>query len=122
MARILVIDDDIQFLSFLQEVLFDEGYSVEVSTNGKEGMQRLEQVKFDILIIDMFMPDKDGVEVLREIRQKKIALKIIGISGGGRNYSADGVLKIAKILGAEKNLHKPFTKKDLLPVIRELLA
>jgi CheY-like chemotaxis protein len=121
MAYILVIDDDIQFLGYLQEVLSGEGHKVETANNGIIGMRLLEQKKFDLLITDIFMPDKDGVELLREIRDNKIDLKIIGISGGGENYSPDDALNIARALGAVRTLNKPFTKKDLIPIIQEVL-
>ena len=122
MAQILVIDDDVQFLQYLNEVLTDEGHDVETAPNGTKGMRMLQQKPFDILITDIFMPDKDGIELLRELRKTKIELKIIAISGGGQNYSPDMALSVAQMLGTTKTLNKPFTKKDLLPVINEMLS
>jgi two-component system, chemotaxis family, chemotaxis protein CheY len=122
MATILVIDDDSQFLEYLKEVLTDEDHTVTTATNGIIGMRQLDTKSFDLLIIDIFMPDKDGLELLREIRNKKIAVKIIGISGGGQNYSPGQALDIAKMLGTTKSLNKPFTKKEIIPLIQELLS
>jgi CheY-like chemotaxis protein len=121
MAHILVIDDDVQFLQYLNEVLSDEGHNVETVPNGSKGMRMLTQKPFDILITDIFMPEKDGIELLRDLRKTKIEIKIIAISGGGNNYSPEMALSVAKMLGTARTLNKPFTKKDLLPVINEML-
>ena len=121
MATILVIDDDSQFLGYLEEILSSEGHTVETANDGKKGLLLINQKKFDLLITDIFMPEKDGVELLREIRGSKKGMKIIGVSGGGKNYDPREALSIAKMLGADKTLNKPFTKRNLLPLVQELL-
>ncbi|MBF0382831.1 MAG: response regulator [Magnetococcales bacterium] len=122
MADILVIDDDVQFLQYLNEVLSDEGHKVETASNGSKGLKMLEEKPFDVLITDIFMPEKDGIELLRDLRKTNLEIKIIAISGGGQNYSPDMALGVAEMLGTAKTLNKPFTKKDLLPILDELLA
>ncbi|MBF0371474.1 MAG: response regulator [Magnetococcales bacterium] len=122
MGQILVIDDDEQFLGFLKEILLMEGLSVETATNGKEGLHLLEKTHFDLIISDVFMPETDGIMLLRALRKSHPGIKIIGISGGGRGISAAETLPIIKQLGAAKVLSKPFTRKELLPLVYELLG
>ncbi|MBF0448306.1 MAG: response regulator [Magnetococcales bacterium] len=122
MPNILVIDDDVQFLAYLHRILTNEGYEVGLASDGRQGQALIDEEKFDLLITDIFMPVKDGIEVLREIRRRKLEIKIICISGGGQNCSPEEALKIVHLLGADRILNKPFTKNDLLPLIRELLA
>jgi DNA-binding NtrC family response regulator len=122
MANILVIDDDIQFLGYLQEILRDEGHQVKTATNGKKVLPLISENQIDLLITDIFMPEKDGIELLRDLHKSTIKLKIICISGGGGSTTPGEVLKVATMLGATKTLNKPFTKRDLLPVIAEVMG
>ncbi|MBF0448434.1 MAG: response regulator [Magnetococcales bacterium] len=122
MPNILVIDDDEQFLTYLHRILTNEGYEVGIASDGQQGQALIDKETFDLLITDIFMPVKDGIEVLREIRRRKLQIKIICISGGGQNCSPEETLKIVHLLGANRIMNKPFTKNDLLPVIRELLG
>ncbi|MBF0445951.1 MAG: response regulator [Magnetococcales bacterium] len=121
MAHILAIDDDVQFLQYLVEILTEEGHYVELATDGSKGMTLLTQKPFDILITDIFMPVKDGIELLRDLKKTNIEIKIIAISGGGQNYSPDMALSVAEMLGTNKILIKPFTKIDLITIINEML-
>ncbi len=121
MARILVIDDDRQFLGYLDEAISRAGYLVETARNGKEGLEVIDRAEIDLIITDIFMPEKDGIELLRQFRHKKSDIKVIAISGGMQGSSSENILKIARIIGARRTLEKPFTKTDLIPIIREVL-
>ncbi len=120
MAPILVIDDDPQINNLLQEVLESEGHQVITTERATEGLQRLKTSPFDLVITDIIMPGKEGLETIRELRQQYPPTKILAISGGMMQSGVD-VLEIAKRLGANKVLSKPFDIQDLIQSVRMLL-
>jgi CheY-like chemotaxis protein len=120
MARILVIDDEPSILLMIKKMLEKAGHEVEMALNGKEGMQLFEKNKADLLITDIIMPEKEGLETIVEMRKNYPDLKIIAISGGGR-ISADGYLPGAKLLGANMVFQKPLVQKELLEAVSFLL-
>jgi DNA-binding NtrC family response regulator len=82
-ARILVIDDDEQILRTLHQVLEMEGHEVLDAPNGKEGMRIFEEHGADLVVTDIVMPEKEGIETIKELHEGNPDLKIIAISGGG---------------------------------------
>lgn len=118
--RILVIDDDWQMREMMRQALERAGYSVADAQNGKVGMELQRKAPADLVITDLIMPEKEGIETIRELRRDFPDLKIIAISGGGR-ASADGYLSVAKTIGANKTLSKPFDLKKILDTVKELL-
>jgi CheY-like chemotaxis protein len=120
MARILVFDDEPSILLMIKKMLEKAGYEVEVALNGKEGMELFERNKPDLLITDIIMPEKEGLETIFELRRKYPDLKIIAISGGGR-IGPDGYLPGAKLLGANAVFAKPLVPKEFLNTVSELL-
>ncbi len=120
MAPILVIDDDPQINQLLQDVLEFEGYKVITAERATEGLYHLETTAIDLVITDVIMPDKEGLETIREMRQRYPQTKILAISGGLSKGGVD-VLDIAKRLGANRVLSKPFVVQDLLQSVRMLL-
>lgn len=120
MAKILVIDDEPSILLMIKKMLEKAGHEVEMALNGKEGMQIFEKNKADLLITDIIMPEKEGLETIVEMRKKYPVLKIIAISGGGR-ISADGYLPGAKLLGADMVFQKPLIQKEFLEAVSFLL-
>jgi len=120
MAKILVIDDEPSILLMIKKMLEKAGHEVEMALNGKEGMQIFEKNKADLLITDIIMPEKEGLETIVEMRKKYPDLKIIAISGGGR-ISADGYLPGAKLLGANMVFQKPLIQKEFLEAVSFLL-
>jgi PAS domain S-box-containing protein len=120
-ARILLIDDDDSFRTMLRLTLAHFGYTMIEARNGKEGLARFKEANADLVITDIVMPEKEGFEVLMELRTKQVPpVKIIAISGGGRVSAADN-LRMAKLLGAAKVLAKPFSNEVLIAAINELL-
>ena len=107
MARILLIDDDDAVRTAIVASLSRMGHAVVEARDGKQGLEMLPIVRPDLLITDLVMPGKEGFEVLMEVRKKTPALKVIAISGGGRQTAADG-LQMARHLGAGRVLTKPF--------------
>jgi len=119
--RILVIDDEAQIRDMLGQMLTREGYEVIHASNGKEGMKICREQKIDLIITDIIMPEKDGIEMILEIRLHLPHLKVIAISGGGR-LGPDGYLEMAKKLGAQRAFFKPFNRKEILDAVHELVG
>lgn len=120
MPPILIIDDDPQINTLLQDVLEFEGYQVITAQRATEGLHHLETTTVDLVITDVLMPDKEGLETIRELRQRFPQTKILAISGGLTKSGVD-VLEIAKRLGANSVLPKPFDVQDLIKSVRSLL-
>jgi CheY-like chemotaxis protein len=121
MAKILVFDDEPSILLMIKKMLEKAGHEVDVALNGKEGMTIFERNKPDLLITDIIMPEKEGLETIFELRRKYPDLKIIAISGGGR-IGPDGYLPGAKLLGANAVFTKPLIPKEFLQTISDLLG
>lgn len=117
--RILVIDDDTEVLSFLGEMLEKAGYGVDVAPDGRVGLDIARQKSFDVVITDIIMPEKEGIEVIMGIRGQNPDAKIIAISGGGR-IDANVYLDMAERLGVVKTFRKPFTRREMLDYLEEL--
>jgi CheY-like chemotaxis protein len=106
MARILVIDDDEPVRTTVRETLEHFGHTVIEARNGTEGLALFSHAHADLVITDIVMPEKDGLEVLRELRSMRPSVKIIAISGAGRDRGAV-YLNTAKLMGAATVLPKP---------------
>jgi CheY-like chemotaxis protein len=121
MARILLIEDDNEVRTMLCLTLTHFGHTVIEARNGKEGLELFKHARADLVITDIVMPEKEGLEVLVELRGKQVPpVKIIAISGGGRQIAAD-YLRMAKLMGASRVLAKPFFNEVLMAMIDELL-
>ena len=120
MARILLIDDDDGLRYCLRRLLADHGHMVFEANNGKVGLEVFADVIPDLVITDLVMPEKSGLEVLTELQTKTPPVKAIAMSGG-RRYGAGDDLETARSLGAARVLSKPFSFDALIAAIRELL-
>jgi DNA-binding NtrC family response regulator len=120
LSHILVIDDDIDLRAILQEALQAEGYIVSVAADGEQGIALQRKQPAAVLITDIFMPNREGIETIRDFRAEFPNLPIIAISGGGR-LKRHGSLFSAKALGAAIILRKPFSMSDLLRSVAEVL-
>ncbi|MBF0100280.1 MAG: response regulator [Desulfobacterales bacterium] len=118
--RILIIDDEEQIRKMLSLMLTNEGYDVEVASNGNEGILCYQKHPADLIMIDIIMPEKEGIETIRELIKDYPSVKIIAMSGGGR-VDPDAYLHLAKYMGASKCFSKPIDKPVLLQAIQELL-
>jgi len=120
MANILLIEDQNDVRSFVKIVLERGGHQVREATNGAEGIAAIRGALPDLVVTDIFMPQNDGLEVIREARRLASHLPIVAISGGtpmiARNY-----LPVAETFGATETLEKPFAPADLLRAIRKAL-
>jgi YesN/AraC family two-component response regulator len=119
--RILIIDDDIHVRDMLERLLRKAGYDAQPAENGVEAMKMHRENPMDLVITDIIMPEKEGLETITEFRRDYPSVKLIAISGGGRIGPAN-YLKMAKLLGAERTYAKPVDTSQLLSAIGELLA
>jgi PAS domain S-box-containing protein len=118
--RVLIVDDDRQIREIIREVVETEGYTALEAPDGKQGIRMCKRDPVDLIITDIFMPERDGLQVIREIRQGFPGIKIIAISGGGETVAGD-FLGHAKLFGADRAFPKPLSLSDLAGAIRELL-
>jgi CheY-like chemotaxis protein len=121
MQRVLIIDDDEQVRALLHEILDRAGYEVTEAANGLEGLNLYRAGPVDLVITDLLMPEKEGVETIVELRREFPDARIIAMSGGGRNAGRD-YLSIAAQLGAGATMAKPFSRQEVLNAIRDVLA
>jgi CheY-like chemotaxis protein len=89
--------------------------------DGREALSLYKKQEFDLVVTDLIMPDKEGIETILEIRAMKRPIRILAIAGGGR-VDQSMHLNLARSVGADRVLAKPFLPKDFLDVVEELLA
>ncbi len=117
MAHILIIDDDYSIRRALRTVLEKEGHDVVEAINGADGARLYTKFPIDLIITDILMPEKDGVEVLLELRADHPSIKAIVISGEGQEF-----LPAAEEFGALRTMSKPFKPSKLIQTVREVLG
>ncbi|MGH6946490.1 MAG: response regulator [Kiloniellales bacterium] len=119
--RILFIDDEALVREHFAGLLGSAGYEVVVALDGEEGIAALESEPFDLVICDILMPKKEGMETIFEIRKRKLARWVIAISGGGLAKNMKP-LQLAKKAGADVILAKPVGREAMLDAIRSLTS
>jgi DNA-binding response OmpR family regulator len=119
--RILLVDDDELLRGALHQILVRAGYDVDDASNGKVAVREYRRQPCDVVIMDIVMPDEEGLGTIRELRRLDPNVKIIAISGGGLGKAGD-YLGIAQMLGAIRTLAKPFLPEALLAMIAAVLA
>ena len=121
MQKILVIDDNVVVRNTIVQLLEGEGYAVVSAEDGRRGLTVFRSEKPDLVITDIIMPEKEGIETIRDIRDACPDAKIIAISGGGRIGNTD-FLRIARQLGASDVIAKPLDPDHFINIVRERLA
>jgi CheY-like chemotaxis protein len=124
MSRILIIDDDPAVRQATQLLLECEGFDVVATGDGRSGVATARAECFDAVIVDIFMPEMDGLETIKALRASNAQLQIIAVSGAltGGPSGAPDFLNMATKLWNIKTLHKPFRPSDLMRTIREAVA
>ena len=120
-VRVLVIDDEEDLRALLLEALADAGYQVVAAADGDEGLALYRAAPTDVVITDVLMPKKVGLETIMELKHDFPNAKVIAMSGGF-NRRTDNDLTLAKTLGVDRTLSKPFSVDKLLQALREVLA
>ncbi len=121
MSAILVVDDDTSVLDVMSEMLRLEGHVVTVAENGQQAVDCVNAANFDLVITDLIMPEKEGLETIADIRRQYSEIPIIAISGGGRVGPTD-YLETARFIGANATLAKPFARQELIQTVDALLV
>ncbi len=121
MKKILIIEDDYDFRQVLVQMLNKLGFDVMEAENGSHALQLCSETKPDLVLTDIIMLDKEGLETIQELLSSCPNLKIIAMSGGGR-IDANSYLPLAEKLGAKKTLQKPFLREELIAAIEEVLG
>jgi DNA-binding response OmpR family regulator len=119
--HILVIEDEPALLSLIEQLLTCAGYAVSSAEHGRAAMKILNDSVVHLVVTDLVMPEQDGIETIRKIRNLQPSVPIIAMSGGGV-IEADRYLKIARALGAKRLLPKPFATNMLVEMVRELVG
>ena len=120
MARILVIDDNDSFRESLGMFLEAAGHQILGAKDGGEGVSLFRRHCPDLLLCDIFMPHKDGLEMIRELRRDFPGLRVIVMSGGSDRVGID-LLPVATLMGAARALHKPFDLDEALAAVEQVL-
>lgn len=124
MAKILVVDDDRIVRLLLQEMISREGHTVSAFENAQDALASVSKAPPELVITDIFMPEKSGLEMIVELRRVAPEIPIIAISGDSASREGGHVecLEVAKCLGSSRILEKPFTKQQVLDAVRKALA
>ena len=130
MASILIIDDDTDVREAIRDVLEHAGYAVDTAANGNEALECQRAQPAQVIITDIIMPEKNGIDTITDIQEEFPAVKIIAISGGGgfgrptyhpQAIKTTAYLAAAKEAGAERVFAKPFDRKELIQAVEDLL-
>jgi len=118
MPSVLVVDDEDQVRQLIRETLEQAGYQVMEARDGKEALQRYRQAPADVVVMDILMPDQDGLESTATLRREFPNVKVVAITGGSDMIGILNFLDVAKMLGARRTLQKPFDMKTLLDMVQ----
>jgi len=118
LRNILVVDDEPQIRDILRRKLEKSGYGVWEAANGQEAIDELRAGKFDLVLADILMPEKDGLEVIMFIQREQPSVKCVAISAPSNKV----FLQSAQLLGATRIIEKPFEIQEVENVVRELIG
>jgi len=123
--RILVAEDEENLREMLVMVLEDEGYQIDSATNGKEAWDLINKNKYELLATDLYMPEMNGIELIRKCQENHPYIKTLLLSGGGKNLEAEHKKRIVKFedetIEIDTFMKKPYNLSELLSVVEELL-
>ena len=120
MPRILLVDDDDLLRRMLRLTLEKMGHEIVEARNGKEAVSLFKQAPPDLVLLDLIMPEQEGLETIEQLKSLHPGVKIIAMSGGGFARATD-YLKIAKLMGANHVLSKPFSSEQMARSIEAVL-
>jgi len=118
MPSILVVDDEEQIRQLIRETLEQAGFHVTEARDGKEALRQYRLAQADVVVMDILMPDQDGLETTATLRREFPKVKVIAITGGSDMIGILNFLDVAKMLGAHRTLQKPFEMKTLIEAIQ----
>ena len=115
---ILLVDDDLEFRKAMKKMFEKSGYDITVAADGREALETLAEETFDLIISDLRMPNLNGLELMEEIRRKKLDMPVIFITAYGEVGSYMDLMN----LGAFEYINKPVKGQEILSVARKALA
>mgnify|MGYP003137492213 FL=1 len=121
MQKALLIEDEEDVRETIRSMLFSAGFEVTEAKDGREGVTQFRLTNPDVIVTDILMPGREGIETIMEIRSENTEVPIVAISGGGQylNDLLDNMLQSAELLGATRSISKPFRRKEFLKVVTE---
>lgn len=122
--KVLLVDDDVFICAYLVHVLTIRGHQVVERSTGLEGLAAIRNETFDLAVVDVVMPDMDGIELVGCLRDRFPSLPILGVSGGDPSMRSGGklYLDLMRHAGADQVLEKPFEEKEFLEAIEEAVS
>jgi two-component system, chemotaxis family, chemotaxis protein CheY len=118
---ILIVDDDFQLRNLLETTFSEQDLIVLTAPNGAKALKILSQVSVNLVIVDMIMPEKDGIETISFISENYPGIKIIAVSGGSITLNATLLTDMALKVGAHAAIHKPFKLDDIIEKVKMFL-
>ncbi len=115
--EILIVDDDVDVRSLLEDALIEAGYSVIIARNGEEGLAGLREGHVSLVITDLIMPEKNGLDFITDLRKEFADIKVIAMTGGLYDFP-----KVGSVDGADQLITKPFHVKDVLALVCDLIG
>jgi CheY-like chemotaxis protein len=119
-AHVLVVDDRPDVLGFVCAELESAGYAVQAAENGRQALEKQGEQPADVMLVDIFMPEMDGLETIDRVRAQFPRTRIVAMSSGARGLQ--DYLKVARDIGADATLQKPFARDELLQVLKTVLG
>ncbi len=120
LIRLLLVDDDIIMREIIKDSLQEYPIMVDEASNGTEGMEKIRTNRYDVILTDIIMPEKEGLELIREIKSLPEPVKVIATTSGGGD-PASKYLEMAIESGADAIIYKPFTEKNLVELIYQTI-
>ncbi len=111
--KLLVVDDDPLLLELMQDMLEGQGYALLLAANGAQAWEILQTGDVDIVLTDLVMPEREGIEIIQEIRRNFPGIRIIAMSGRSQNDLDIDWLQLVRVLGADATLTKPFSLEQM---------
>jgi DNA-binding NtrC family response regulator len=121
MAHILLLDDDQFVIETLSSAITNKGHTLVTARDGKEGIGKFTAERFDLVITDIIMPEKEGIETIMEMRRLAPGTRIVAMSGGGRTGNVE-FLQMAEKLGAAATLRKPIRLAEFYETLERCLS
>ena len=119
---VLLIEDDPDVRQLLARLLAQHCRDVEIAADGLEGLRRIRRRSFDLVVTDILMPEREGLEIIRELVGRPLRPRILAISGGGQRLTSVDCLEMALHLGADATLRKPFHPREFADAVQSLLG